>query len=269
MRPPGRRWLTELGVLAVFYLTYDMARNAVTGSFADASRNAQQIISLERHLGMFHEWAVQQLIIDHRLLVQIINSWYGWVHFAVPMVTIVLLLWRNPDRARTWRNTFVALCALGLIGFKFYPLLPPRLLPEHYGFVDTMVQIGGPFIKPQAAADVGNAYAAMPSLHAGWSMWCTLALFPVVRNRAVRVGLVLYPFITAFVIMATANHYALDFVAGWLTLAAARGLAEVAQRAWDGRRRLWSPDGGLTEAVVGKGTHREVTGGEQLGQRLE
>jgi hypothetical protein len=269
MRLPGRRWLTELGVLATFYLCYDVLRNSVTGSFADASRNAQQIISLERHLGMFHEWAVQQLVVEHRLLMQVINSWYGWIHFAVPMVTIVMLLWRNPARARTWRNTFVALCALGLLGFALYPLLPPRLLPEHYGFIDTMVQIGGPGIRPQSAADVGNAYAAMPSLHAGWSAWCALALFPVVGNRAARVGLVLYPFITAFVIMATANHYALDFVAGWLTLAAARGLAELAERAWDNRRRLISPDGGFAEAVVGERTDRQVASREQLSQRLE
>jgi hypothetical protein len=260
MRPPRRRWLIELAVLATFYLTYDLLRNAVAGSLADATRNAHQIISLERHLWLFHELAVQELVIDHRLLVQLIDGWYGWVHFGVPLVTIALLLWRNPRRARTWRNTFIALCVLGLVGFALYPLLPPRLLPESYGFVDTMVRIGGPGIKPQSAEDVGNAYAAMPSLHAGWSAWCTLALLPVIRRRGARVALAVYPFITAFVVMATANHYIVDVFGGWLALGMARGVVELVERPWDRHRSVTvegveapgpSPDGGLAQAVVG------------------
>jgi hypothetical protein len=218
--------------VGAFYVTYDTARNAVAGSTAAATRNAHQIIELERRLLLYWERSVQGLVIDHRWLVKLIDGWYGWVHFIVPVTTFVLLLRRDPDRERTWRNTFLLLCGLGLIGFATYPLLPPRLLPPSFGFVDTMVTIGGPFIRPQSAADVGNAYAAMPSLHAGWSMWCALALYPVLRSRWTRGAICLYPLVTAFVVMATANHYLVDVLAGWALL----GLAWLGARAIDGLR---------------------------------
>jgi hypothetical protein len=226
-----RRWLLELAIVACFYGTYDTLRNAVTGTTGAAARHAHQVIDAERRLGLYWERDVQRLVIDHRWLVQVVDGWYGWVHFAVPIVTFVLLLRRDPDRERVWRNTFLLLCGLGLVGFACYPLLPPRLLPGSYGFVDTMVTIGGPFIHPQSAADVGNPYAAMPSLHAGWSLWCALALRPVLRSRRWRVALSTYPLVTAFVVMATANHYLLDVFAGWAALGLAWGGACALQAA--------------------------------------
>ena len=69
--------------------------------------------------------------------------------------------------------------SLSLLGFWLYPVLPPRLLPTHYGFFDA-AHFGG--IGPVGKAEAGplaNAYAAMPSLHIGWSSWCAFALAPV------------------------------------------------------------------------------------------
>jgi hypothetical protein len=222
-RAGPRRWAIELAIVAAFYVTYDTARNAVAGTTAAATRNAAQVIDVERRLGLYWERSVQRLVIDHTWLVKAIDGWYGWVHFIVPISTFVLLLRRDPERERIWRTTFVLLCGLGLLGFALYPLLPPRLLPPSHGFVDTMVTIGGPFIRPQSASDVGNAYAAMPSLHAGWSLWCALALWPVLRSPWARVAIAAYPLVTAFVVMATANHYLLDVLAGWAFLGLARG----------------------------------------------
>src|SRR5205807_3791568 len=62
--------------------------------------------------------------------------------------------------------------------------------------------------------DAGNLYAAMPSLHIAWALWCVFALVPIVRRRWIKALLILHPFVTLFTIVVTANHYFLDAVGG-------------------------------------------------------
>ena len=55
---------------------------------------------------------------------------------------------------------------------------------DEFGFVDTVAVYGGwaSFGSEEMAA-VSNQYAAMPSMHIGWSTWCALVLVPLVRRR--------------------------------------------------------------------------------------
>ena len=107
---------------------------------------------------------------------------------------------------------------LALIGFAFFPLMPPRLLPTSYGFVDTLHVFGGPWsFDSGPVAKASNQYAAMPSLHFGWASWCTATFWPWATTRCRRVLLVLYPFVTLFAIVVTANHYSLDALGGFVT----------------------------------------------------
>lgn len=59
-----------------------------------------------------------------------------------------------------------------------------------------------------------NQYAAMPSLHVGWALWCGVMLWRYGGNRLTKALGVAYPLVTAIVVMGTANHYSLDAVAG-------------------------------------------------------
>jgi hypothetical protein len=61
---------------------------------------------------------------------------------------------------------------------------------------------------------ISNQYAAMPSLHFAWATWCCLALLPTVRSRLLRILLVVYPWLTLFAVVVTANHYWLDAAGG-------------------------------------------------------
>ena len=74
-------------------------------------------------------------------------------------------------------------------------------------------------------AAVSNQYAAMPSLHIGWALWCTLAMWPVLRHARSRVAFAAYPVVTLFAIIVTANHFWLDAVGGVVVLAAGWQLA--------------------------------------------
>jgi hypothetical protein len=223
--PPSRgrlRWWKEVLYILAFYGVYSAIRNSqgsATVSAAHAFNNARHVISLERALGIFHEEAVQEAFLGQRWFIQFWNLFYGTFHFVVTVVALVLLFRRFPARYPRWRNTLAATTGLALIGFATYPLMPPRLLPSAYGFVDTLKVYGGLWsFDSGPVAQVSNQYAAMPSLHFAWSMWSALVLFPMLRRNWARMAVALYPAVTLFAIVVTANHYVLDAAGGALVL---------------------------------------------------
>jgi hypothetical protein len=219
-RPTRLRWWKEATYVALFYGVYSVVRN-LFGSDEDAAfDHALQVIDWERALGLYHEEAIQQWFLDTEWFVRFWNVFYGAAHFVVTIGVMLWLFRRFPGRYPRWRNTLGWTTALALVGFATYPLMPPRLLPESFGYVDTLAEIGGLWSFDEGPiAEVSNQYAAMPSLHFAWSTWCALALVPVVRSAWGRAAYVLYPVATLFAIVVTANHFWIDAVGGALVLA--------------------------------------------------
>src|SRR3546814_16805852 len=55
---------------------------------------------------------------------------------------------------------------------------------DRYGYVDTIARYGGWIsFGNEGMKDVSNQYAAMPSMHIGWSTWSALVLVPLLRDR--------------------------------------------------------------------------------------
>ncbi|HET9692546.1 MAG TPA: phosphatase PAP2 family protein [Acidimicrobiales bacterium] len=202
--------------MVVFYGLYTVVRDLNDGdAVPPALHHAHQIIGLERALHVFDEAWVQHLVVHDRPFMRFWDGYYGTVHFVAVIVVLVGLFSRNPGHYRRWRNTLAATTLIGLLGFWRYPLLPPRLLASSYGFTDTLATIGGLWDFRSGAVDaVSNQYAAMPSLHTAWSLWCALALWSCVGRRRLRPLLLIYPAATVFCVVVTANHYFADAVAG-------------------------------------------------------
>ncbi len=236
-RAPARgrlRWWREILYILGFYVVYSLVRNAGTGaeSVETAFDHARQIIRFERLLGLYHEESIQDLFLGWRWFIRVWNIYYGSFHFVVTAGALVWCFRRRPDRYAWWRNTLAFTTALALIGFAFYPLMPPRLLPGSYGFVDTLASYGGLWSFDSGTMKaVSNQYAAMPSMHFGWSSWCAFVLWPLARDRRwVKALLVAYPLATLFAIIVTANHFWLDAAGGAATLACGYGLATALDR---------------------------------------
>jgi membrane-associated phospholipid phosphatase len=232
----------------VVYFVYDWLREQASGSSADALRHAKQIVRAERFFGLYQEHRIQEAVLDWHPFISFWNFYYGTIHFVLPVVALVVMYRTAPARYVRWRTTLLFMLGFGLIGFWLYPLTPPRLMPAGYDFVDTAAEYYncGPQQRieldadgePTAAARAafGNLYAAMPSLHVGWSTWTTLALFPLVRRRWLRALLVLYPVATIFGIVVTGNHWLLDALGGWAVLAAAYAAALLTEQILSRRR---------------------------------
>lgn len=230
----GRAVVKEVIIIAVFYFVYSSTRNltgSATISEEHALLNAERLIRLERSLHVFHEATLQSWLLSQQWLLWISNVFYGTAHFIVTIGVLIWIFIAVPEQYRFWRNTLAIATALALIGFMSFPLLPPRLLPEHYGFVDTLQKIGGLWnFESGPVNKISNQYAAMPSLHFAWSSWCALALFTLATRWWVKLLGILYPFLTLFVIVVTANHYVLDAVGGAVVLAIALTVSFAVER---------------------------------------
>ena len=208
--------------MLAYYYTYDFLRSRV--AVAGAARpfhHALDLVDAERFLGMYHERTIQQWLLPARGLmrgfIEFWNVYYGTIHFVVPALVFVWLYRRLPDRYPRWRNAWFAMNALALVSFALWPLTPPRLMSAHFGFVDTAATIGCPLMCSSAghsAKEFGNLYAAMPSLHLGWSTWAALAVWRLTPRWWVRALATLYPLVTLFDVVVTANHWILDGAGG-------------------------------------------------------
>lgn len=232
--PARLRWWREALLIAVFYGVYSVIRNvhgSTPVSRVRADTNADRVIGLERFFGIFQEQRVQSWFLHSQVVMAFLDDFYGTAHFVVTAIALVFLFRWHPSRYSLWRNTLAITTALALIGFAFFPLLPPRLLPGNFHFVDTLETVGGLWSfgsGPMSA--VSNQYAAMPSLHFAWSTWCALAMAPVVKPRWARAAIFAYPVLTLVCIVATANHYIIDAVAGAFILAVGYGVAQLLGR---------------------------------------
>lgn len=226
----GLHWWREMLYVLAFYFVYSFIRNRF-GSAAvgieHAFHNARTVVSIERAVGLFHEEGIQDLFIGNRRFMQFWNIYYGTFHFVVTLFAMVWTYRRFPSRYQLWRNTLAFTTGLALVGFSLFPLMPPRLLDScgpygacaHYGFVDSLARYGGLWSFDSGAMQkVSNQFAAMPSLHFAWSMWCFLVLYREVKSPIAKVLVAAYPWLTLFAIMVTANHYWLDAVGGAVIL---------------------------------------------------
>lgn len=235
------RWWRELVYIAVFYAVYSFIRSAGSRNSAanasDAQANALDIIEWERRLGMYHEEALQRLFLPAETFIRFWNIYYGSFHFIVTAGALVWLYRTMPARYPLWRNTLAWTTALALIGYATYPLMPPRLLPASYGFVDTLATIGGLWsFDSGPVASVSNQYAAMPSMHFGWAAWSAFVLWPAARAWWKKALVVAYPIATMFAIVVTANHFVLDAAGGAVALAVGYGAARTVTRMLERQR---------------------------------
>ena len=230
-------WWREVLIVGAFYGAYTLIRD-IRGnrpvSVFQAFHNAKRIITLEKNLGIYREQQIQHWFIGNHSFIRLLDDYYAAAHFVTAIAVLLLLFFFFPVHYRLWRNTLALTNLIALLGFTFFPLMPPRLLPPSYHFVDTLRVFGGLWsFSSGPVNDVSNQYAAMPSLHTAWALWCALALAEVIRPWWGKALVFLHPVITIFCIVITANHFFVDEIAGVLVLGVAYALARMLTLALD------------------------------------
>ncbi|WP_314172556.1 phosphatase PAP2 family protein [Streptomyces winkii] len=209
----------EIVLIAVFYAVYSAIRNAVPEQRGQALNNADWVWKTEHALGIAVEDSINRAADSVTWLILTMNYYYATLHFIVTVVVLVWLYHAHPGRYAATRLVVFATTGIALLGYYLFPLAPPRLMRGD-AFVDTVQvhQTWGSMASGNLA-DMSNQYAAMPSMHIGWSVWCGLTIAALAKPVWARVLGALYPLATLTVIVCTANHFWLDAVGGVVCLA--------------------------------------------------
>ncbi len=208
------RWWQEIAIIGFCYWLYSEIRNLVPEQRTIAERHGRSIQHLQDKLHLNFELSVNHFVARNEWLAQVMDYYYATLHFVVTIGVLVWLYRAHPRVYRGARTVLFAVSLIALAGFYLYPLAPPRLLPQ-FGYIDTLqvFHTWGSLADPKVA-EHSNQYAAMPSLHIGWSLWCGVSLFLCARRPWVRLLGALYPVWTLMVIVGTANHFIIDAIAG-------------------------------------------------------
>lgn len=244
----------ELLLIVLFYTGYTLTRIVlVQDGTGTAFAHAGQILRAERFLGLDVELGLNHFLLQEPWLARTANIFYATAHFAMTLGIVVWLYRFRPQEYRWLRTSIMVATGVALLGFWLYPLAPPRFLRSE-GFVDPVTALHSMGLyASDASGSLTNQYAAMPSMHAGWALWCGFVLIRLASQRWAKVLGVIYPATTVFVILSTANHYLLDAVAGISLIAASLGLSWLAYERYS--ERLQELRGQVTRKIAHRVGH--------------
>ncbi|MEA2513313.1 MAG: hypothetical protein QOJ59_2800 [Thermomicrobiales bacterium] len=206
------RFVQEICLILPAGLLYFSIRGLGHADPQVAIAHARSVISSERALGIFVEPALQRAIVDHSVLVSVVNWIYIWAHWPVLLLWVVRMWGRHRAAYPVYRNAVLLSGAAGMIVFALYPVAPPRFVPD-LGVVDT-VSLRSHSYRVFQPPSLTNPFAAMPSLHFGWNLLVGVAIARHAGNVIGRAVGFLLPIAMFSAIVLTANHYLLDGIVG-------------------------------------------------------
>lgn len=156
--------------------------------------------------------------------------WYDYAAFGVYMtyffatLLVGAALWVFAyHRFRRYVVAVGVLTITGFITYVLFPAAPPWYASDHgaiahserlTGIVWSQTLPGFSTVVKSSQA-LANPVAAMPSLHAGFTLLIALSLWKSARWWA-RIPLVAYPVLMGFTLVYFGEHYVTDILAGWV-----------------------------------------------------
>lgn len=233
-------WLDVFRQLALFgaaYLCYSVIRGMAEVQTTVAFDHTRDVIQLERAMHIFVEPSIQAWAMGSHALIDVSSWLYVNAQTTVTVAALIYIYLRHNRSFYFVRNMLMISMVIALAGYALFPTAPPRFMPE-WGFVDTVASFTGVHVEQTSHSmnALLNPYAAVPSMHVAFAMMIGWRLTGLVRPRILKVAWAIYPFLIAFVIVATANHFIFDALLGALTAGisafAAHRLARFGPVAW-------------------------------------
>ena len=198
----------ELALWAGLYGAYLALRGISIAQPDVAFQHAASLVELERTAGLFHEESLQSALAWGQ---GFFSAYYMLAFAPLLATTLVWMGLRHRDRYRELRTLLLLSLGIAAVFYVLYPTAPPRLVPG-LGIADT---VG---LSSHDTGSFGgvrfNPYAAMPSMHVGWSLLVGIVGFRTARRPIVRAFFALHPLLMAVTVTATGNHYFLDSLVG-------------------------------------------------------
>ena len=237
---------------ALFFFAYDYSYGAAKGLGRPV--RVEPLVRIDRFIFGGHVPAVW---LQHHIAHAGAVAWWELgvsvvyaTHFVLPFLTAGVLWWRSRRLWRRWTSRLlvtsfaaVLIYAVAPTGAPWYAAwegkIPPLDRPVGRGWTKIGL-VAAPALL-QRGRQFANPYAALPSLHATYSMLLALFAYQLAGRSRWRWVAFAYPAAMAFVLLYGGEHFAIDIVAGWgLALTASWSCDRLARR-W-GARTLGSSD---------------------------
>jgi membrane-associated phospholipid phosphatase len=239
-RNRARRLVVDWLPFVLVLFAYDLLRGGSDGLIAaphyrpqlDAERDVFGVVPTA--------WLQQRLWTPGHVHWWDYGSWFVYLTYFFATLVVAAILWlRAPQRFRRYVAMVALLAVMGLLTYTLFPAAPPWLAAQHglIGPAQRLVPLiwaHVPFVSFQSLFEHGayysNQVAAVPSLHAAYTLLLTLFLWRYAPKPA-RVVLALYPPAMGFALVYLGEHYAVDILLGWIYAVVAYAAVElVAER---------------------------------------
>jgi membrane-associated phospholipid phosphatase len=218
-------------------MLYRISSGSLDHGFDLARQNAYHIVDLERSLGIFIEQDFQSFFMDNAFLTRLVDTLYTILYYPALILFAIWAFTYHRQEYITVRNIFLVSAAIAFTCFALFPVAPPRMLPE-LGFIDSMAEHGVVQYESGFLGQITNPYAAMPSCHFAWTLLIGTAIFHMARSWWLKIVGIIVPLGMLISIVATANHYILDALAGAVVIGLSAGIVRLLGT-W--RREIKSP----------------------------
>jgi hypothetical protein len=218
--------LKELAIVGAIFLCYRISSGALNHGFDLASQNAYHVVNLEKSLGIFIEPDLQSFFMNSTFLTHFFNTIYTIFYYPALIIFAIWAFRYHRQQYLVVRNVFLASAAIAFTCFALFPVAPPRMLYE-LGFIDTMATNGAVHYDSSILSSLANPYAAMPSLHFGWTLLIGIAIINIARSWWLKAVGILLPLGMLISIVATANHFILDALGSAVVIGLAYGTVKL------------------------------------------
>ncbi|KAM0329253.1 hypothetical protein ACHAQA_004556 [Verticillium albo-atrum] len=214
-------FLVEIWYWNLTYWVYQLLRafsaRMIAGNmdiFLRAQNHALSILSFEQTLGIAIEQPLQAYILKHHPDIMAAFARIYYSHICLGIVFIIYTYtYFAPSTFQQIRRTIALNNYIAFVILTTWRCMPPRLLPEQYGFIDVLH--GG---SHGGSAWTSNRFqltiAAMPSLHFGTSLFLAVTIVRFSPHKPLRMLAPFWPVAMLLTIVSTANHFLLDAAVG-------------------------------------------------------
>ncbi len=169
-------------------------------------------------------------------------AWVVYVsYFLATYLLAAVALVLRPGAVPPLRRRGALLALMGFATYALFPAAPPWMASRLGELEPTTRTVG--IVSAQLpwldfstiferGAEYANPVAAVPSLHAAYTLLVVLVLWPL-APRWLRPVLAVYPPAMAFALVYTAEHYLVDVLLGWAYTLVAVWVVDRAADAWE------------------------------------
>jgi len=184
--------IREASLVFIVFMCYDASRYFALDEEATAKENGRKVIRFEEDIHINIEKPMQNFAVEHEDFAKFLNNFYlgahwgGLVIFFIWAYARVIFASHNKMQRRRqeytqFRGRFILMNMLAACSFMAYPCAPPRVFPE-MGFKDLLLQVGHTDVYTKTRRWV-NPYAAMPSMHQGYSLLFAVTIVIMLRSE--------------------------------------------------------------------------------------